>query len=226
HFEDHDFDRAKCLEFLLSFSTDPKHRRLWTYFVSALQEFPVSDTTRVYSESTAISSFILPICRVFVGSPDKKLFLDFVDTTNLAGKATNSRKEHDLGLDLKDDANKTICNMGIAEDDFGITDAVVPGWQVIAQVMSIYIMFIRCGNLYLLVYVKDVTIPDSLTDLKTSGVDIKTWLELEATITFGLRDVLKQAFSGKKEAATPESLSLERIPTIGTPEFKTLLTRK
>ncbi|KAG9062953.1 hypothetical protein KI688_004553 [Linnemannia hyalina] len=170
HFEDHDFDRAKCLGFLLP-------------------------------------------C-----APDKNLFLDFIDTTNLAGKATNSRKEPDLGLDIKDDANKTICNVGIAEvtsiaqkgckkknakdlvrvgemlknaldrlqDDFGITDAVVPGWQVIAQVMSIYIMF-RCGNLYILVYVKDVTIPDNLTDLKTMGVDIKTWLELEATISFGLR---------------------------------------
>ncbi|KAF9280191.1 hypothetical protein BGZ74_002659 [Mortierella antarctica] len=145
-----------------------------------------------------------------------------VDTTNLAGKATSSRKEPDLGLDFKDDANKTICNVGIAEvtsiaqkgykkknakdlvrvgemlknaldrlqDDFGITDAVVPGWQVIAQVMSIYIMF-RCGNLYLLVYVKGVSIPDCLTDLKTLGVDIKTWLELEATITFGLHNVLK-----------------------------------
>lgn len=52
------------------------------------------------------------------------------------------------------------------QDDFGITGAVLPGWQIIAQIMSIYIMF-RCGNLYLLVFVKDVTIPDCLTDLKT-----------------------------------------------------------
>ncbi|KAF9899760.1 hypothetical protein BX616_002861 [Lobosporangium transversale] len=257
HFEDHDFDRAKCLEFLLSCAKDPKHQRLWTYFVSALQEFPSSDTARVYSESTAISSFILSICRVFVSAPDKKLFLDFVDSANHAGKASISRKEPDLGLNFKDDSNKTICNVGIAEvtsiaqkgykkknakdlvrvgemlknaldhlqDDFGITDAVVPGWQVIAHVMSIYIMF-RCGNLYLMVYVKDVTIPDSLNSLKNLGVDIKTWLELQTTITFGLQNVLKQASSGKKQVVTPGSHFLERISTVGTPEFKTFLTKK
>ncbi|KAI8599334.1 hypothetical protein EDD21DRAFT_162792 [Dissophora ornata] len=115
YFEDNDFDRAKCLEFLLSFATDSKHKRLWTYVVSALQEFPLTNTTRAYSESTAISSFILPICRVFVAAPDKKLFLNFVDSTYLSGKATSSRKEPDLGLDIKDEANKTICNVGVAE---------------------------------------------------------------------------------------------------------------
>lgn len=180
-----------------------------------------------------------------------------MDATYLAGKATSSRKEPDLALDIKDEANNILCNVGFAEvtstaqkgckkknakdlvrvgemlknaldrlqDDFGITDAVVPGWQVIAQVMSVYIMF-RCGNLYILVYVKDVTIPDSLTDLKRLGTDIKTWLELEATLALGLQHVLQQVTLGKKKVATPGSLSLRRIPTIGTPEFKTLLSKK
>ena len=111
------------------------------------------------------------------------------------------------------------------QDDFGITDAVIPGWQVIGQVVSIYIMF-RCGNLYILLYVNDVTIPDSLNDLRTLGAELKTWLELEATIALGLPHVLKQTSFGKKQVATPGSLLLERIPTIGTPEFKTFLTKK
>ncbi|KAF9110427.1 hypothetical protein BGX27_006359 [Mortierella sp. AM989] len=255
-FEDHDFDRAKCLEFLLSHAKEPKHQRLWTYFVSALQEFPSSDTTKVYSESTAISSFILPICRVFVSAPDKKLFLDFVDTANHAGKASISRKEPDLALNLKDDSNITICNIGIGEvtsmaqrgykkknakdlvriggmlkntldylqDDFGISDAVMPGWQVISQEMAIYVMF-RCGNIYLMTYIKDVKIPDSLNDLKSLGADIKTWLELQATISLGSQDALEQASSGQRKIATQSTL-LERVSTIGTPEFKTFLTKK
>lgn len=179
-----------------------------------------------------------------------------MDSTYLSGKSSSSRKEPDLGLDIKDEANNVICNVGVAEvtsiaqkgcrkknakdlvrlgemlknvldrlqDDFGVTKAVVPGWQVIAQVMSIYIMF-RCGNLYLMTYVKDVTIPDSLTDLKTLGADIKTWLDLEATIALGLHNVLEQVSSGKKRVTTPGYLWQERIPTIGTPEFKTFLTK-
>ncbi|KAF9899763.1 hypothetical protein EC991_008341 [Linnemannia zychae] len=200
---------GKMPGFFAVFATNPKHRRLWTYVVSALQEFPVTDTTRAYSESTAISSFILPICRVFVAAPDKKLFL------NLKKNAKDLVRVGEMLKNVLD---------GL-QDDFGASHAVVPSWQVIGQVMSIYIMF-RCGNLYLLVYVKDVTIPDSLTDLKTLGADIKTWLELEATITLGLHNVLEQVGSGKEHVTTPGSLLQERIPTIGIPEFKTFLTKK
>ncbi|KAF9401993.1 hypothetical protein BGZ94_005022 [Podila epigama] len=84
----------------------------------------------------------------------------------------------------------------------------------------------RCGNLYLLVYVKDVTIPDSLMDLKNLGADIKTWLELEATVADGLHTALEQVSSSKKHVATPGSRSQKCIPTVGTPEFKTFLAKK
>lgn len=180
-----------------------------------------------------------------------------MDTTYLAGRAVSSRKEPDLVLEMKDEVNKSLCDMGFGEvtsnaqkrcwkknakdlvrvgemlknaldrleDDFGITNAVLPGLQVIAQDMSIYIMF-RCGNLYILLYVKDTTIPDSLTDLKNLGADIKTWLELEATVALGLEDVLEQVSLGERRVATPGSLLLERIPTVRTPEFKTFLAKR
>lgn len=77
HLEDYGYNRIKTLDHLhLNRPTDPKRQPLWTFMMSALQNFPQSDTSKVYSESTAIASFILPLCRVFLADPCKMLFLN------------------------------------------------------------------------------------------------------------------------------------------------------
>ncbi|KAF9406253.1 hypothetical protein BGZ94_003185, partial [Podila epigama] len=76
------------------------------------------------------------------------------------------------------------------EGEYGVADSIIPGFQVIGLVMAIYIMF-KCDNIYMMVYVKDGRIPDSLSDMKVLSSDIKTWLDLQATISYGLRNVLQ-----------------------------------
>ncbi|KAF9276116.1 hypothetical protein BGZ88_001931 [Linnemannia elongata] len=259
HLEDYGYNRIKTLDHLhLNRPTDPKRQPLWTFMMSALQNFPQSDTSKVYSESTAIASFILPLCRVFLADPCKMLFLNFVDVSTLTGRFRNgarSRKEPDLALEIKDRSNKTILEVGIGEvtshaekthkkknakdlvriglslkdaldyvqDAYGVNGAILPGWQVIGNNMAIYFMF-RCGNMYLLVHVKDVTIPDGLLELKELGADIKTWLELQATVEHGLRPVLDGITAGRKPMVNARSLA--RIATTRTPDFKSFLKRQ
>ncbi|KAG0345949.1 hypothetical protein BG005_001021, partial [Podila minutissima] len=188
--EDHGYDRAKSLKHISdSTPLDSKYQKLWTFLMAAVQEFPESDSTKGYSESTSISSFILPSCKVFMSIPGQRVFLNFIDSTTESGRLRigyKSRKEPDLALEIKDGLNKTICEVGVGEvtshaqkvhkkkiakdlvrvglslkdaldfiqDEYGVHDAVLVGWQVIGQIMAIYLMF-KCGNLYLMVHVRD-----------------------------------------------------------------------
>ncbi|KAG0290481.1 hypothetical protein BGZ97_006162, partial [Linnemannia gamsii] len=117
--DDCGYNRIKSLDHLhLNRPTDPRRQPLWTFMMSALQNFPQSDTSKVYSESTAIASFILPLCRVFMADLYKMLFLNFVDVSTVTGRTRNgarSLKEPDLALEIKDRSNKTILEVGIGE---------------------------------------------------------------------------------------------------------------
>lgn len=100
------------------------------------------------------------------------------EVTSHAEKTHKKKNAKDLvriGLSLKD-------ALDYVQDAYGVNGAILPRWQVIGNSMAIYFMF-RCGNMYLLVHVKDVTIPDGLLELKELGADIKTWLELQAIWT-------------------------------------------
>ncbi|KAI8345726.1 hypothetical protein B0O80DRAFT_471902 [Mortierella sp. GBAus27b] len=90
-------------------------RKLWSYLVTAIEEFPEFDGSKEYSESAGISSFILPLCRTFMSIPHKRVFLNFVDSTTSSGRSSGSRKEPDMALEIKDKMNKTICEVGIGE---------------------------------------------------------------------------------------------------------------
>ncbi|KAG9062221.1 hypothetical protein KI688_006553 [Linnemannia hyalina] len=206
--EDHGYDREKSRKHI-SENAPPigSYQKLWAYLVTAIEEFPESDSSKSYSESTAISSFILPLCRAFMSMPNKRVILNFIDSTTASGRLRNSsssRKEPDLALEIKDRTNKTICEVGIGEvtshaqkghkkknakdlvrvglslkdaldfiqDKYGVHDALLVGWQVIGQTMAIYLMF-KCGNLYIMVHVRDVTIPDNLTELGIISTQFK-----------------------------------------------------
>ncbi|KAG0012323.1 hypothetical protein BGZ82_002638, partial [Podila clonocystis] len=236
--EDHGYDRAKSLKHISdSAPLDSKYQKLWTFLMTAVQEFPESDSTKGYSEST-------------------------IDSTTESGRSRNgsrSRKKPDLALEIKDGLNKTICEVGVGEvtshaqkghkkknakdlvrvglclkdaldfiqDEYGAHDAVLVGWQVIGQIMAIYLMF-KCGNLYMMVHVRDVMIPDNLTELGTISTQIKIWNDLGATVEQGLSPIFEAIASGKGQViGTVGSLGSThaRIETTRTPEFKPFLNR-
>ncbi|KAF9272526.1 hypothetical protein BGZ68_002331 [Mortierella alpina] len=261
-FEDHGYDREKSRKHIIENApSDGSYQKLWAYLVSAIEEFPEFDSSKSYSESTAISSFILPLCRAFMSMPSERVILNFIDATTSSGRLRNgssSRKEPDLALEIKDRTNKTICEVGIGEvtshaqkahkkknakdlvrvglslkdaldfiqDEYDVHDALLVGWQVIGQSMAIYVMF-KCGNLYIMAHVRDVIIPDNLTELGTICTQFKIWNDLRATIEQGLRSVL-QAVSGTGRMignTAPLGSVYARIETTRTPEFKTFLNR-
>jgi sorbitol-specific phosphotransferase system component IIBC len=61
------------------------------------------------------------------------------EVTSLAQKGYKKKNAKDLvrvGLSLKD-------AMDFIQDEFGVHDAVLVGWQVIGPIMAIYLMFKR-----------------------------------------------------------------------------------
>lgn len=115
------------------------------------------------------------ICEVGIG-----------EVTSHAQRAHKKKNAKDLvrvGLSLKD-------ALDFIQDEYGGHDALLVGWQVIGQSMAIYLMF-KCGNLYIMVHVHDVTIPDNLTELGTTCTQFKIWNDLRATIEQGLSPVLQ-----------------------------------
>ncbi|KAG0009659.1 hypothetical protein BGZ81_003260, partial [Podila clonocystis] len=76
-FEDHGYDRDKSRKHISENApSDGTYQKLWAYLVTAIEEFPESDSSKNYSESTAISSFILPLCRAFMSMPNKRVILN------------------------------------------------------------------------------------------------------------------------------------------------------
>ncbi|KAF9993785.1 hypothetical protein BGZ80_002560 [Entomortierella chlamydospora] len=86
--------------------------------MTAMQEFPESDSIKGYFESTSISSFILPLCMVFMGMPSQRVFLNFIDSTTESERShsdSSNREEPDLALEIKDGSNRTLCEVGVEE---------------------------------------------------------------------------------------------------------------
>ncbi|KAF9406880.1 hypothetical protein BGZ76_006245 [Entomortierella beljakovae] len=119
--------------------------------------------------------------------------------------------------------------MDYIQDEYGSEyDVLLPGWQIIGQTMAIYLM-LRCGNMYIMVHVRDMSIPDSLMELGSIGANIKTWMEMKATIEQGLSPVLAAVASGGTHGTgTPGGSRIAhcRLPSICTPEFKSFLQKK
>ncbi|KAI1321729.1 hypothetical protein EDD11_000005 [Mortierella claussenii] len=113
------YDRAKAFsEICNAPPSDPIDEKLWMYLLHAIREFPKSqELARSYSESTGISSFILQICRVYMGCAEKSTFLNFVDTCTVSGKQRpeKSRKKPDMALELKNRLFKTVLELAIGE---------------------------------------------------------------------------------------------------------------
>jgi len=63
-------DMAKC------HPSDPIDLKLWLFLLSTVSKFPVKDTTKLYSESTDLSSYVLSLCQVFMGDPEKMVFFN------------------------------------------------------------------------------------------------------------------------------------------------------
>ncbi|KAF9118177.1 hypothetical protein BGW39_001416 [Mortierella sp. 14UC] len=258
---DKNYDRTEILvELAKSSPTNPIDRKLWVFLVGAVSKFPVKDTTKLYSESTGLSSYVLPLCQAFMGDPEKMVFLNFVDKTTVSGKSrtgTKSKREPDLVLELKDQSNKTLCELGIGEgtshahknyrkknakdlariglglkdaldliqDKYGVDDATLVGYQVIGQTMSIYLMRC-CGNMYVMVHVHDLSIPDSMKELAIIGAEYNTWFELALTVGNGIKPVLNAAAKGKMTAVLPPlGVGKTRFRTVLTPELNKLLKR-
>ncbi|KAG0274861.1 hypothetical protein BGZ96_004061 [Linnemannia gamsii] len=223
--EDHGHDRTKSLKHISDNAPlNSKYQKLWTFLMTAMQEFPVDSTTE----------------------------------SGRSRSGSRSRKEPDLALEIKDGSNKTVCEVGVGEvtshaqkghkknakdlvrvglslkdaldfiqEEYGVHDAVLIGWQVIGQTMAIYLMF-KCGNLYIMVHVHDIMIPDNLTELGTISTQIKVWNDLRATVERGLSPVLEAIASGKGRmtgTTTVIDSAHARVETTRTPEFKTFLSR-
>ncbi|KAF9313232.1 hypothetical protein BGZ91_006334 [Linnemannia elongata] len=258
---DKNYDRTEILvELAKSSPTNPIDRKLWVFLLGAVSKFPVKDTTKLYSESTGLSSYVLPLCQAFMGDPEKMVFLNFVDKTTVSGKSrtgTKSKREPDLVLELKDQSNKTLCELGIGEgtshahknyrkknakdlariglglkdaldliqDRYGVVDATLVGYQVIGQTMSIYLMRC-CGNMYVMVHVHDLSIPDSMKELAIIGAEYNIWFELALTVENGIKPVLNAAAKGKVTAVLPPlGVGKTRFRTVLTPELNKLLKR-
>lgn len=183
-----------------------------------------------------------------------------MDKTTVSGKSrtgTKSKREPDLVLELKDQSNKTLCELGIGEgtshahknyrkknakdlariglglkdaldliqDKYGVDDATLVGYQVIGQTMSIYLMRC-CGNMYVMVHVHDLSIPDSMKELAIIGAEYNIWFELALTVENGIKPVLNAAAKGKVTAVLPPlGVGKTRFRTVLTPELNKLLKR-
>ncbi|KAF9132772.1 hypothetical protein BGW39_011354 [Mortierella sp. 14UC] len=83
--------------------------------------------------------------------------------------------------------------------------------------LSVYLMR-RCGNMYVMVHVRDVSIPDSMNELATIGAEYNIWFELALTVESGIKPVLNAAAKGKVMMV---HLSL----SVGKMRFQTVSTR-
>ncbi|KAF9178230.1 hypothetical protein BGZ51_007819 [Haplosporangium sp. Z 767] len=113
--EDNKFGREESFpEIISSPPSSSIARKLWMYILSALNDFPLVND-KSYSESTGVSSYIVPLCRVFMANTEKCTFFNFVDRKTMSSQATSSHKEPDMVLELKDASNKTICDLAFGE---------------------------------------------------------------------------------------------------------------
>lgn len=67
---------------------------------------------------------------------------------------------------------------------YGVYHAVLVGWLIISQIMAMYLVF-KCRNLYIMVHVCDITIPDNLRAWRDrhSDQDLE-WSESHSRVQF------------------------------------------
>ncbi|KAF8941775.1 hypothetical protein BGZ47_007193 [Haplosporangium gracile] len=209
---------------------DSIDHKLWGFLVGAGLKFPAKDTTKLYSESTGLSSYVLPLCQAIMGDPEKMVFLNFEHKITVSGKCragTKSKREPDLVLKLKNKTNRTVCELEIDE---GTSHAhknykKKNARDLAPQTMSIYLMR-RCGSMYVMIYVHNVFISDSMRDLTTIGVEYKIWSELALTVKNGIKPVLNVETKEKAAAVHPPlGAGNARLHTVPTPELNKLLKR-
>ncbi|KAG0172890.1 hypothetical protein DFQ28_009479 [Apophysomyces sp. BC1034] len=74
---DKSYDRSEILiDLAKSPPADLIDSKLWVFLVGAVSKFPVKDMTKLYSESTGLSSCVLPLCQAFMGDPEKVVLLN------------------------------------------------------------------------------------------------------------------------------------------------------
>ncbi|KAI9230993.1 MAG: hypothetical protein BYD32DRAFT_467589 [Podila humilis] len=151
---------------------DGTYQKLWAYLVTEIEEFPESDSSKNYSDIDSMTASGRSRKGPVVGQKKK-----------------NAKDLVRVGLSPKD-------ALDFIQDEYGVNDAVLVGWQVIGQIMAIYLMF-KCGNLYIMVHVRDDFIPDNMTELGMISTQIKIWNDLRATVEQGLSPVVEAMASGK-----------------------------
>lgn len=123
-----------------------------------------------------------------------------------------------IGLGLKD-------ALDLIQVKYGVDDATLAGCQMITQTMGIYLMQ-RCGNMYVMVHIHDVSTPDSMKKLATIGPEYKIWFELAHTVENGIKPVLEAVAKGKVVAVHPPlAIAKTRLHTVSTPELDKPLKR-
>ncbi|KAF9080493.1 hypothetical protein BGX23_002087, partial [Mortierella sp. AD031] len=130
----------------------------------------------------------------------------------------NARDLARIGLGLKD-------SLDLIQDKYGVDNATLVGYKVVAQTMSIYLMR-RCGNMYVMVHVHDILIPDSMKELAIIGAEYNIWFELALTVESGIKPVLNAAAKGKVATVHPSlGVGKMRLHMVSTPELNKLLKR-
>ncbi|KAI7820577.1 hypothetical protein BC939DRAFT_457777 [Gamsiella multidivaricata] len=253
--EDKKFDRAESFTAIISSPPSSSlSQKLWTYILSALNDFPLVND-KSYSESTGVSSYITPLCRVFMANTEKCTFFNFVDKKTVSSQTTSSRKEPDMVLELKDASNKTICDLAFGEatshaqqkqhkknakdvvrlglnlkdslDNIEDKYGVRDAVLAGAQVVADTMsiyLMARCGNMYLMSHEQDYSVPDSLKSLLLMNSQYKAFHELMVTIDEGVAPVL-QGVGRTGDIIPNPTVDMLRCTTIRTPEFKTFLRK-
>ncbi|KAG0197399.1 hypothetical protein BGX28_009107 [Mortierella sp. GBA30] len=253
--EDRKFDRAESFtEIISSCPSSSLARKLCTYVLSALNDFPLVND-KSYSESTGISCYIAPLCRVFMASTEKLTFFNFVDKKTVSSQTTSSRKEPDMVLELKDASNRTICDLAFGEATshsqqnqhkknakdlvrLGLNlkdslDSIEDRYDVRDAVLTgvqvvadtmSIYLMARCGNMYLMVHEQDYVVPDSLKSLLLMNSQYKAFHELALTIDDGIAPIL-QAMGRTGGIVQNPAVRMLRCATTRTPEFKTFLMK-
>lgn len=74
--EDKKFDRAESFRMIISMPPcKPLDWKLFMYILSVLNDFPLVND-KSYSESTGVSSYIAPLCRVFLVNVERSSYFN------------------------------------------------------------------------------------------------------------------------------------------------------
>ncbi|KAF9958523.1 hypothetical protein BGZ65_001378, partial [Modicella reniformis] len=131
-----------------------------------------------------------------------------VDKITVSGKSRTGTKSNRV-LELKNQSNKTLCELGIGED----TSHTHKNYRKNNAKDLARIGLGLKGALDLIL--------DNMMELATIGTEYNIWFELALTIENGIKSVLDAAAQGKMVAVHhPPSTGKARLHTVPTPELK------